>query len=112
MSRSRAKGTDWERAIIEYLKTRGWPNAERRALAGNLDRGDVAGVIGVVIEAKNAARVELASWLDEANEEARNAKVYLGVVWFHRKGKGSPGQGYVLMDGHTFTKLLTEAGYR
>ena len=112
MSRSRAKGTAWESAVVAYLIGQGWPHAERRALHGNGDRGDVAGVIGVCLELKSATRVERAAWLDEANQEAANARADLGAVWFKRRGKTSPAHGFVLMDGHTFTQLLKEAGYQ
>lgn len=112
MSASKRRGTAWESAIVTYLQTRGWPHAERRALHGNHDRGDIAGVVGVVIEAKNATRVELAAWLDEANHEAANDRAPVGAVWFKRRGRTDPGKGFVLMDGHTFTQLLAEAGYR
>lgn len=111
MSKSRAKGTGWESAIVDYLRTHGVPHAERRALGGAHDRGDIAGIPGVVIEAKCAATITLAAWLDEASVEARNDRAVVGVVWFKRRGKSSPGQGYVLMDGDTLIRLLTDAGY-
>lgn len=111
MSRNRAKGTSWESRIVAYLQTCGWPYAERRALNGAKDRGDIAGLPAVVIEAKSAARVELAGWLDEANKEAENDGADLGVVWFKRRGKTSPADGFVLMDGETFVDLLMESGY-
>ena len=111
-SRSKATGTRWESAIVTYLQARGWPHAERRALNGAMDRGDVAGVIGVVIEAKCATRVDLAGWLDEAQQERANDRADLGAVWFKRRGRTSPGAGYVLMDGDTFTDLLRKAGYQ
>ena len=69
-----------------------WPHAERRALNGNQDRGDIAGVPGCVIEAKNAKTINLAGWLDEANLERDNDRADLGVVWFKRRGKVSPGR--------------------
>lgn len=112
MSAQRRKGTAWESRIVEYLQRSGWAYAERRALAGAYDRGDIAGVPGVCIEAKSAARHELAAWVDEANKEAENDRAGLGVVWAHRKGKSSPGDGYVIMDGETFLELLADAGYR
>lgn len=112
MSRARAKGTAWETQIVNYLRTCGWPHAERRALNGNQDRGDIAGIVGVVIEAKNAARVELGDWLTEAHQERNRAQARIGAVWFKRRGRASPADGYVLMDGETFTRLLTEAGYQ
>jgi hypothetical protein len=111
MSQSRAKGTRWETAVVEHLRAHGVPHAERRALGGANDRGDIAGIPGVVIEAKSAARVELAAWTDEAEAERRNAGAAIGIVWTKRRGKTSPGAGYVLMTGDTLIRLLTDAGY-
>lgn len=54
MTASRAKGTSWETSIVRYLRDQGWPHAERRALRGSNDCGDVAGVPLVCIEAKSA----------------------------------------------------------
>ena len=59
---SKAKGTAWETAVVDYLRANGHPHAERRALSGNTDRGDIAGVPGVVIECKNAKTMALAAW--------------------------------------------------
>lgn len=111
MSAQRRKGTAWESRIVDYLRGCGWPHAERRALGGANDRGDIAGIPGVVIEAKSVARIDLAGWLKEAQTEAANDKADLGVVWFKRKGKTDAGAGYVLMDGETFVDLLNSAGY-
>lgn len=105
MSASKAKGTAWESAIVAYLRGAGFPLAERRALAGAFDQGDVAGV-PVVIEAKNCKVTELAAWVDEATSEAVNAGVDVGVVWHHRRGKGSPGEGFVTMSGAAFVRLM------
>jgi hypothetical protein len=109
VSRSRQRGTAWETAIVRYLEAAGWAYAERRALRGNHDRGDIAGIPGVVIEAKNAKKTELAAWWTEVISETSPGEV--GVVWFKRRGRASAADGYVLMDGHTFTRLLTAAGY-
>lgn len=110
MSASKAKGTRWESALVDYLR-RFVPGVERRTLSGVLDRGDIAGIEGVVIEAKNTKAALLAQYLDEANREAANAKADIGVVWMKRIGKSSPADGYVVMDGETFIGLLTDAGY-
>lgn len=111
MSRSKAKGTAWESAIVTYLRDNGVPHAERRALAGTLDRGDIAGIPGIVIEAKSAARLDLAGWLAEAEQERVNDHATYGIVWAKRTGKTSPADGYVVMSGATLVQLLTEAGY-
>ena len=108
MSASKARGTRWESQIVAYLHGAGFGHVERRALTGSQDKGDVAG-LPLVIEAKNCRATELAAWVDEAVAEARNAGVAVGVVWHHRKGKSSPGDGYVTMRGEEFVTLLMGA---
>lgn len=110
MNRSKQIGTRWESAIVNYLQ-QWWPHVERRALNGAKDKGDVAGVIGVMIEAKSASRIALAEWMKELQAEKANANAPIGVVWIRRRGKPDPGDAYVLMDGNQFVQLLHEAGY-
>lgn len=112
MSAAKAKGTREESGLVTWLRANGFPYADRVPLSGKHDRGDVTiGPGSPVIEVKNQKRHSLGEWLDEAHAETVNARAPFGVVWFHRRGKGSPGDAYVLMDGKTFTKLLNEAGY-
>lgn len=111
VNKPKRTGTSWEGAIVEYLRTAGVLHAERRTLSGSNDRGDIAGIPGVVIEAKNAARLDLAGWLAEAAKERANDHAHTAVVWAKRRGKTSPGAGYVVMDGATFVALLRAAGY-
>jgi hypothetical protein len=112
VSAGKAKGTRFESAIVAFLRQHGFTWADRVPLSGAHDRGDVSiGPGSPVIESKNQNRHSLAEWLDEANAEAVNARAPFGVVWAHRRGKGSPGDGYVVMDGNTFVRLLHEAGY-
>lgn len=115
MSRSRATakkaGTSWETEIVRTLVENDWPHAERRRLSGSFDRGDIAGVVGVCIEAKNTAKVELAAFLDEAKTEGANARAAVSAAWIKRRGRSTAADGFVLMDGDTFMRLLKEAGY-
>ena len=112
MARNRASakkaGTSWESEIVRALIDHGWPHAERRRLNGQRDRGDIAGIPGVVIEAKDTAALRLAEAITEANVEALNANAPIGVAWLKRKGKASPLDGYVCMSGDTFLRLLEE----
>jgi Holliday junction resolvase len=71
-TKAKAKGTAAEREVVKYLQT-WWPAAERRALAGNKDKGDVAGIPGVVVEVKAAQRQELTKWQRETLAEQDNA---------------------------------------
>ena len=107
MSASKAKGTRWESEIVAYLNGAGL-RVERRTLSGVSDKGDVAG-LPLVIEAKNCRTTELAAWVDEATVEARNAGVAAGVVGHHRRGKASPGDGFVTMRGEDFVTMLLGA---
>ena len=109
MSRQRAKGTRWETAIRDYLADEG-VEVHRQPAHGVNDKGDLHVGTDVVVEAKNQERHSLAEWLDEATAEAHNAGRPVGVVWFHRRGKASPRDGYVLLDGSTLVYLLREAG--
>ena len=111
MSKSKAKGTAWETKIVNHLRGNGFPHAERRTLSGSDDKGDINAAPGLVIEAKNQARHSWAEWLDEAVTEAANADGALGLVWAHRRGKSSPADAYVVMDGATATRLLRMAGF-
>lgn len=112
MSANKARGTRHESSIVAFLKEHGFTWADRVPLSGNRDRGDVTiGPGGPCIEAKSQNRISLAEWLDEANDEARNAGAPFGVVWAKRRGKGSPGDHYVVMDGASFVLLLQQAGY-
>lgn len=111
MSASKRKGTSWESSIVDYLRVNGVPHAERRALNGARDRGDIAGVPGIVFEAKSAARVELAAWVDETEKERVNDGAAYGVTVIKRRGKGSAGDGYAVLPFAALVGLLRAAGY-
>jgi hypothetical protein len=108
-NRNKTKGSAWERAIVDALHAAGWPFAERRLAGAAKDRGDIAGVPGVVIEAKNTASRNLAAWIDETELERINDNAWLGVVWHKRTGRASAADGYVTMTGAQFLALLGQA---
>lgn len=106
MSKSRDRGTRWESAIVGYLQEHGFPYAERRALAGALDKGDVTGVPGVMVEAKDEQRITLSVYADEVAAQTANCPPgTIGVAWVKRRGKGVE-KSYVVMDPATFLELL------
>jgi len=87
-------GTAAESAVVRYLQANGFPNAERRALRGAYDCGDVTGIPGVVIEVKGGAAAKRASdgqvtaWLEETDVERRNARADVGILVMQRPGIG------------------------
>ena len=111
VNRPKIRGTAAETAVVHYLKARGWYHAERRALTGNKDRGDVAGIAGCVIEVKDCKTLTFGPWLNEAETEKANDNAAVGVVWAKRRGTTDPGKWFVLMTGEQFTSLLKDAGY-
>jgi hypothetical protein len=112
MNRSKQRGTAWESRVVSFLQEHGWPHAERRALHGSQDKGDILGIPGWVIECKNASRLELAEWVKELQAEIRNARTAHGALWLKRRGKTSAADAYVVLDGQTFVELLKAAGYQ
>lgn len=106
MNRSKVKGTTWESAIVDYLNDLGFTDVERRALAGALDKGDIAGLRGVVVEAKACGEYEIPKWLRETTTERENAGAWLGVCWAKLRGKTRPADGVVMMSGEQFGLLL------
>lgn len=58
--------------MVRYLQN-WWPAAERRALSGSKDKGDVAGIPGVVVEVKAAKTQLIGPWQLETWTEMENA---------------------------------------
>jgi len=104
----KAKGSQWERDIAKYLVEAGFIYAERRYGAGNTqDKGDINGLPGLVIEAKNHKTMDFAGWLREAERERQNAKADYGIVVAKRRGKGAA-EAYVVMTLADFARLWRE----
>lgn len=94
VNRSKNIGTAGERAVVAYLREHGFPHAERRALAGAEDRGDITGTPGIVWEVKAGRAAEtaadglVADWLHETQRERDNARAAYGVLVLKRPGYG------------------------
>lgn len=104
MSRERAKGTAWETACVEYLRT-AFPHA-RRTGSADYGAGDIHVAPGVVIECKSVQRIDLAAIVDQAEAAGQRNAADLACAWIKRRGKGSPGDGYVVMSGAQLLWLL------
>lgn len=72
-SKSKAKGTRAESEAVKYLRER-WPQAERRALAGAGDKGDILGIPKTIGEVKAATQLRLRTWQSETLTEMTNAE--------------------------------------
>lgn len=113
MSTSRRKGALAESALVDYLRTHGWKYAERRALTGSKDKGDVTGCVGLVFEQKSAARICIPEWMRETETERVNANADYGVLVIKPKGVGTTrvDQWAALLPLSAVVELLHAAGY-
>lgn len=109
VNRAKQRGTAAETAVVNYLRSQGFPLVERRALAGSLDKGDISGLLHCCVEVKDQVKLTFGPWLKESQVETVNAKARWGWVWAKRKGFTDPADWYVLMDGRTLTDMLTAA---
>ena len=85
--------------MVRFLRANGFPSAERRALRGSYDCGDVTGTPGICWEvkggaaAKNASDGQVAAWLAETERERVNARADIGVLVLQRPGIGAVNAG-------------------
>lgn len=92
--RPRDIGTAAESAVVRHLRDNGFPHAERRALHGSQDLGDITGTVGICWEVKGGKAAETASdglvkgWLFETLIEKENASADYGILVMKRKGIG------------------------
>lgn len=99
MNKPKKIGTAAETAVARYLRTAGFPYAERRALTGAFDQGDITGTPGVCWEikggeaAKTASDAQIEAWLTETETERINARANIGVLVLQRRGIGPANAG-------------------
>lgn len=112
MTKSKRKGTAGESAVVSFLRTAGFPYAERLALQGSKDRGDITGIPGVVVEVKASDAYEWSTWLKEASVEKENAKADHAFVASKPRGVGSTrtGEWFAGMFLGDYDDLLVAAG--
>lgn len=112
MSRSKDKGTWAETAGVDYLCSSGFPFAERMALNGAKDKGDVKVCPAVIAEMKNCATIKLPQWFREVTAEKENAgaKHAFLVVKPAGIGRTRVGQWWAGMLLGDLAELLVEAG--
>lgn len=97
MSKSKKKGTEFESALVNTLRTLlsdSEGTIHREVLHGHKDVGDITGLTihgePVVIEAKNYSNYSghLKEWMEEARTEAGNADADYWFVAFKQVGLG------------------------
>lgn len=112
MSKAKAKGTAAESVVVSFLSQNGFPYAERRALSGGEDKGDITGIPGICIEVKACQTYLFSSWMKETEVERENAKADYGILVVKPKGFGGmrAGQWWAIMYFKDFNRLVDDAG--
>ena len=82
VNKPRRKGTQGENRAVTWLQA-WWPFAERRALKGIRDTGDIAGT-PYTISVKNAETWVLHKWISEHRKQMDNAGKSLGWIMARR----------------------------
>lgn len=96
MNRPKAIGTAAETAVVRAARRLGFPGADRLALTGAMDRGDVGLCPGVIVEvkggeaARSASDLDINRWLDETERERHNAGADIAFLVVQRRGVGAP----------------------
>lgn len=111
VNKPKQKGTAAESAVVSFLRTQGFPHAERLALSGSADRGDITGVPGIVFEVKAVQEYAFNGWLKEARVERDNAGADFGIVVAKPRMVGTTrtGKWYGLMYAYDYLALLSQA---
>lgn len=110
---SKIKGTAFESSTVDCLRRGGWVQAERRALSGALDKGDISGVAAgaVMIECKAHQTLHITNWLREVDAQTDNAGAAIGALWVKLPRRAGAENGAVVLRPEMFMRLLREAGY-
>lgn len=85
---SKAKGTKFETDVLNYLRANG-ENAERLALTGAEDEGDIAlraGNVYEVLECKAEQRFSIPAYLREVERERINFAAHRNISAFNVSG--------------------------
>lgn len=107
---SRRKGATYELDVVHYLQGAGWRYVERRIAGMAADKGDLAGIPGVVIECKNRKELDLSGYVAQLEQEIATAGAETGVVIIKKRGVADVGQHYAVMPVARWTELLKESG--
>ena len=114
---NRTKGHQAERDLARYLRTNGWPDAERKSDNGwrstdreSADLGDIRGVDRLVIQVKNVAGMsdaQIAAAMTDAIHQTVAAGADLGILVERRPGKADPGLWWAWVSAWDVHQLIT-----
>lgn len=116
MNKSGTIGTAFETQVVRYLNFRGLHQVERRRLRGSDDRGDLAGIPGILLECKAGQAAETASdqqidaWLEAAHLKAAAYGDHHVVLIVKRHRHGAP-KSWAVVRTHLLCGTFTTRFY-
>lgn len=96
-STAKAKGRETENSFVQWMWDRWNRVVERRRLTGAQDKGDISGWPDVCVEVKSGAKVSIAKWLSELEDEMKNSESRYGFVAVRPPGNPHPDGWYAVM---------------
>lgn len=102
---SRRKGCRAEVAVVNWLRSHGWPDARRYLSGDGRQPGDVDGVPGVCIEVKDHQAHAIPAWLRQVELEAGPN---LPVVVVKERGEIDPGRWWAVSRLEDFAALIRD----
>lgn len=113
---SKAKGTAAESAVLKHVREHGFPWAERLALAGAADCGDISLLPGrlIILEIKSTRQGEtgqppdgvLAAWSAQTEAERVNAGADHAALIVKRKGTTDPARWFAYVPAWSLAELI------
>jgi len=105
----KARGSQFERDVAQFLRDNGHPYVERAYGAGRPDdRGDLDGLPGYVVEVKCHRALDLAGFVDEAVREAANVGGDIVPVVIAKRRNRPVADAYAVMRLADWAQLVHE----
>lgn len=108
-ARERDRGARAERAVVNYLRQNGWPDARRYLAGDGRQPGDVDFHPLVCLEVKDVAKNAWPSWCRQAASEAREGM--LPVVVRRTRGVPDAGQWECRYEEDAFRAVVGDCAY-
>jgi hypothetical protein len=114
-NKNKSLGTSHETAIKTWLRSNGWPYADRKTQTGAKDEGDLrlSERVPFVVEAKSSrsttSKLSLSTFVKELIDEVENSGSEEGAVIIKKQGTTDVGHYYALMPVYMLNSLLHKA---
>lgn len=113
-NKPKQKGTAAETAVVQWAKKHEFYQAERLALYGTLDRGDVRIASGVMAQVKDGytkdrkepTDFQIDGWLKETEKQRQRGEFEIALLVHKRFGKGDPDEWRWYLDKRNALTLM------